>query len=86
MISELFYRNLIANSLDGILVTDEKGLIRFASTSTHRILGYDDQEIIGKAEHHEVVTILSAPNDQWSLIKTDKGEEGYVYTQYLTSQ
>ena len=45
-----------------------------------------DQEIIGKAAHNEVVTILSASNDQWSLIKTDKGEEGYVYTQYLTPQ
>lgn len=45
-----------------------------------------DQEIIGKAAHGEIVTILSAPNQQWSLIKTDKGEEGYVYTQYLTVQ
>ena len=45
-----------------------------------------DQAIIGKAAHGEVVTILSAPNDQWSLIKNDKGEEGYVYTQYLTAQ
>lgn len=42
-----------------------------------------DQEIVGKAAHGESVTILSAPNEQWSLIKTDKGQEGYVYTQYL---
>jgi hypothetical protein len=45
-----------------------------------------DQEIIGKAAHGDTVTILSAPNDQWSLIKTSKGEEGYVYTQYLSSK
>ena len=45
-----------------------------------------DQEIIGKAAHGESVTILSAPNQQWSLIKTSKGDEGYVYTQYLTAQ
>ena len=45
-----------------------------------------DQAIIGKAAHGEVVTILSAPNDQWSLIKNSKSEEGYVYTQYLTAQ
>ena len=45
-----------------------------------------DQEIVGKAAHGEVVTILSEANDQWSLIKTDKGEEGYVYKQYLTPQ
>ncbi len=43
-----------------------------------------DQAIVGKAAHNEVVTVLSNPNDQWSLIRTDKGEEGYVYTQYLT--
>ncbi len=45
-----------------------------------------DQEIIGKAAHGAVVTVLSTPNAQWSLIKTDKGEEGYVYSQYLTAQ
>jgi len=45
-----------------------------------------DQEIIGKAAHGATVTILSAPNEQWSLIRTDKGEEGYAYTQYLTAQ
>ena len=45
-----------------------------------------DQEIIGKAAHGDEVTILSAPNNQWSLIKTDKGEEGYVYTQYLSAK
>lgn len=43
-----------------------------------------DQEIIGKAAHGETVTILSAPNEQWSLITTDKGQQGYVYTQYLS--
>ena len=45
-----------------------------------------DQEIIGKAAHGSTVTILSAPNAQWNLIKTDKGEEGYVYSQYLRAQ
>ena len=42
-----------------------------------------DQPVVGKAAHNEVVTILSKANDQWSLIKTDKGSEGYVYSQYL---
>ncbi len=42
-----------------------------------------DQAIVGKAAHNEVVTIISKANDQWSLIKTDNGEEGYVYSQYL---
>jgi uncharacterized protein YgiM (DUF1202 family) len=42
-----------------------------------------DQPIIGKAAHNEVVTVISKANDQWSLIRTDKGAEGYVYSQYL---
>ena len=43
-----------------------------------------DQPIVGKAAHNEVVTVLSKANEQWSLIKTDKGEEGYVYNRYLS--
>ena len=42
-----------------------------------------DQPIVGKAAHNEIVTVVSQANDQWSLIKTNKGEEGYVYNQYL---
>lgn len=42
-----------------------------------------DQPVVGKAAHQELVTVISQANDQWSLIKTDKGEEGYVYNQYL---
>ena len=42
-----------------------------------------DQPIVGKAAHHEIVTIVSQANDQWTLIRTDAGEEGYVYNQYL---
>jgi PAS domain S-box-containing protein len=38
--SELFYRNLIADSLDGILLTDTNGIITFASPSVEKILGY----------------------------------------------
>ena len=43
-----------------------------------------DQEIVGKAAHNEIVTVVSKANEQWSLIRTDGGREGYVYTQYLT--
>lgn len=45
-----------------------------------------DQPIVGKAAHDEIVTLLSKANDQWWLIKTDAGEEGYAYAQYLTPQ
>lgn len=45
-----------------------------------------DQPIVGKAAHGETVTLISKPNDQWWLIKTDAGEEGYAYAQYLSPQ
>lgn len=45
-----------------------------------------DQSIVGKAGHGEMVTLISKTNDQWYLIKTDAGEEGYAYAQYLTPE
>jgi uncharacterized protein YgiM (DUF1202 family) len=43
-----------------------------------------DQPIVGKAAHHEMVTLVSKTNDQWWLIRTNDGEEGYAYAQYLS--
>lgn len=43
-----------------------------------------DQPLVGKAAHGSTVTLVSKTNDQWWLIRTDKGEEGYAYAQYLT--
>jgi uncharacterized protein YgiM (DUF1202 family) len=45
-----------------------------------------DQPIVGKAAHHEIVTLVSKTNDQWWLIRTKDGEEGYAYAQYLTPE
>ena len=42
-----------------------------------------DQPIVGKAGHHDLVTVVSQTNSQWSLIRTDSGVEGYAYNQYL---
>jgi len=42
-----------------------------------------DQPIVGKAAHHELVTVLNQTNEQWSLVKTDEGIEGYAYSRYL---
>ncbi|HRH47255.1 MAG TPA: SH3 domain-containing protein [Panacibacter sp.] len=43
-----------------------------------------DQPIVGKAAHNEIVTLVSKSSDQWWLVRTDAGEEGYSYAQYLT--
>ena len=45
-----------------------------------------DQPIVGKAAHGEVVTLVSQTNDQWWLVRTDAGEEGYAYAEYLTPE
>jgi uncharacterized protein YgiM (DUF1202 family) len=44
-----------------------------------------DQEIIGKAAHGSTVTLLSRYSDDWSLIRSAEGVEGYSSTQYLTA-
>ena len=43
-----------------------------------------EQPVVGKAAHNEIVTVLNQTNQQWWLIKTDKGAEGYAYSQYLS--
>jgi uncharacterized protein YgiM (DUF1202 family) len=42
-----------------------------------------DQPIVGKAAHHEIITLLSKSNPQWWLVRTNEGEEGYSYAEYL---
>lgn len=47
--SELFYRTLIADSLDGMLLLNEDGTINFASPSLKNVLGYSENEVVGKS-------------------------------------
>jgi len=42
-----------------------------------------EDEIVGKAAHGEIVTLVSKQNDQWWVIKTQSGVEGYAHSQYL---
>ena len=45
-----------------------------------------DGEIVGKAAHNEVVTLVEKTDDSWWKVKTKDGEEGYAYAQYLTPE
>ena len=45
-----------------------------------------DQPIVGKAAHGETVTIVSRTNEQWWLVRSVDGEEGYAYAQYLSAE
>ena len=42
-----------------------------------------DQSIVGKAAKDEIINLISRANDQWWLVRTKDGEEGYCYAQYL---
>jgi len=46
--SELFYRTLIADSLDGMILTNADGKITFCSPSVKNVLGFQVNEIVGK--------------------------------------
>jgi uncharacterized protein YgiM (DUF1202 family) len=43
-----------------------------------------DQPIVGKAALNDYVTLISQANDQWWLVRTSDGKEGYAYAQYLS--
>lgn len=45
-----------------------------------------DQPIVGKAAHGEVITLVNKSNEQWWLVRTNDGEEGYCYAQYLAPE
>ena len=45
-----------------------------------------DQPIVGKAAHGEIITMVSKSNDQWWLVRTTDGEEGYAYAAYLSAE
>lgn len=44
-----------------------------------------DQPIVGKAAKGETVTVINQTNDQWWLVRSKDGEEGYAYAQYLSA-
>lgn len=45
--SELFYRNLISNSLDGIIMTNAEGVITYSGPSVKQVSGFDPENLLG---------------------------------------
>jgi uncharacterized protein YgiM (DUF1202 family) len=43
-------------------------------------------DIVGKAAHDEIVTLVEKTDDSWWKIRTKDGEEGYAYAQYLSPE
>lgn len=46
--SEAYFRSLIQYSSDVIVITDEKGMLKYVSPSVNRVLGYEPEELINK--------------------------------------
>lgn len=61
-----------------LLVTTDSTNLNIRSTPS------TEGAIVGKAAHHEVVTLVEKTDDSWWKIKTKDGEEGYAYAQYLS--
>ena len=59
-------------------VTTDSTNLNIRSTPT------TDGDIVGKAAHNEVVTLVEKTDESWWKIKTVNGEEGYAYAQYLS--
>lgn len=63
-------------------VTQAKVITESSNLNVRRGPG-TDQPIVGKAAHGEVITLVNRSNDQWWLVRTEEGEEGYAYARYL---
>jgi uncharacterized protein YgiM (DUF1202 family) len=59
------------------VTTDSTNLNIRATPST-------EGEIVGKAAHDEVITLVEKTDDSWWKVRTAQGEEGYAYAQYLS--
>ncbi len=59
-------------------VTTDSTNLNIRSTPT------TEGEIVGKAAHDEVVTLVEKTDDSWWKVRTAQGEEGYAYAQYLS--
>ncbi len=59
-------------------VTTDNSNLNIRSTPT------TDGEIVGKAAHESVITLVEKTNDSWWKVSTDAGVEGYAYSQYLS--
>lgn len=53
---EAFVQNLIQNSIDGIIATNEEGNIVIFNRGAAEILGYEPAEIIGKMRYQEILS------------------------------
>lgn len=64
--SELRFRSLVQNSSDAIIVLTSVGVVRYASSSVHAVLGHEPEQLVGRALH-ELVCEEDRPRLQATL-------------------
>jgi uncharacterized protein YgiM (DUF1202 family) len=75
--------DLVLNIDTSVTSGDQARVVTESSNLNVRKGPGTDQPIVGKASNGETVTVVNKSNDQWWLIRTKDGEEGYAYAQYL---
>ncbi len=75
---EAFSRNLIQNSIDGIIATDRKGKIVIFNESAEKTLGYRPDEIIGKMSFTDMLTEEMSKRIVNAFYGTDHGPVGKI--------
>lgn len=90
------YNNLDPNFTSGDLILNVNVAIDVTVTQVKVVTDHSnlnirkgpgtDQPIVGKAAHGEMITLVNRSNEQWWLVRTKDGEEGYSYAQYLSAE
>ncbi|MBW2096424.1 MAG: PAS domain S-box protein [Deltaproteobacteria bacterium] len=75
---EAFVQNLIQNSIDGIIATNEKGNIVIFNRGAAEILGYAPAEIIGKMSYQEILSPGTAKLIRAAFYGHDYGPVGKI--------
>lgn len=78
--SELFYRHLIADSLDSILLLDATGIITFASPSIRHVLGYEPGDVVGR----NAFEYVHAEDRKWAFTALQKEVEENPEIKFIT--
>jgi PAS domain S-box-containing protein len=80
--SELFYRNLISNSLDGIIMTNAEGIITYCGPSVTKVSGYKPENLLG----HYILEFVH-PDESEQALKAFKEEvAGATTNNYLETR
>jgi PAS domain S-box-containing protein len=78
--SELFYRTLIADSIDGMVLVDKNGIVTFASPSIKNVLDYEVEDVVGKSGFEFI-----HPDDMaWAFESFNREIEQNTEVKYIT--